>query len=72
MDGLNILKLIMGVCLMAVAGLAFSIWRDRFRAVKDEERAQFLMYNWAGGVWLFAVFALCGGCYFLLEPLLGQ
>jgi small-conductance mechanosensitive channel len=70
MDDMNLLKLAMGLCLLAAAWLAYSIWRDKLNALKDEERAHFLMYNIAGGAWLFAVFALCGGFYFLLEPIL--
>ncbi len=71
MNDLNLLKLAMGVCLLGIAWLAFSIWCDRLRGLKGEDRANFLMYNVAGGAWLFAVFALCGGFYFLLDPILG-
>lgn len=71
MNELSLLKLAMGLCLLCVAWLVFSMWQDRLRTLKDEERLNFLMYNIAGGAWLFAVFALCGGFYFLLDPILG-
>lgn len=61
----------MGICLLLVAWLVFSMWREKLATYKDEEKVNFLMYNLAGGGWLFAVFALCGGFYFLLDPILG-
>lgn len=69
MNEMNLLKLAMGLCLLGVAALVFSLWRDKLRGLKDEERVNFLMYNIVGGAWLVAVFALCGGFYFLLEPI---
>lgn len=68
---LQLLKLTMGVCLLLVAWLVFSLWREKLSGYKEEERVNFLMYNIAGGGWLFAIFALCGGFYFLLDPILG-
>jgi hypothetical protein len=64
------LKLVLGICLIVAGALIFSIWRERLRSLKEEDRAHFLMYNLVGGSWLFAVFSLCGGGYFLLEPIL--
>lgn len=68
---LQLLKLTMGICLLLVAWLVFTMWREKLATYKDEEKVNFLMYNLAGGGWLFAVFALCGGFYFLLDPILG-
>lgn len=68
-DEVELLRLTFGICLVLTAWLVFSIWRDKLTALKDEERLRFLMYNIAGGSWLVAVFALCGGFYFLLEPI---
>jgi hypothetical protein len=63
------LKLILGLCLFLAGVLVFSMWKDRFFALKDEERAKFLMFNIAGGSWLIAVFAVCGGIYFLFDSI---
>lgn len=65
---LELLKLVMGICLMLLSWVVFSIWREKLSTVKEEERMNFLMFNIVGGSWLFAIFALCGGFYFLLEP----
>ena len=66
----NVLKLILGVCLCFGGVLVFSIWKERLFSLKDEERAKFLMFNIIGGSWLVAVFAVCGGIYFLCDSLL--
>jgi hypothetical protein len=71
MNDMKLLSLTMGLSLVAFAWLVFSIWREKLEGLKDEERVNFLMYKAAGGVWLVAVFALCGGFYFLLEPIFG-
>lgn len=63
------LKLILGLCLFLAGTLVFSIWRDRLLSLKDEERAKFLMFNLVGGSWLVAVFAVCGGIYFLFDSI---
>jgi hypothetical protein len=63
------LKLILGLCLFLAGVLVFSIWKDRFFALKDEERTKFLMFNVVGGSWLIAVFAVCGGIYFLFDSI---
>lgn len=60
-------KLILGVCLFLLGVLIFSVWKDRLFALKDEERARFLMFNLVGGSWVIAVFAVCGGIYFLFD-----
>ncbi len=67
---LNLLKLTLGSCLIFAAWLIFSLWREKLSTLRDEERMNFLMYNVVGGSWLFAIFALCGGFYFLLETVL--
>ncbi len=67
---MTVLKLTLGLCLIFAAWLIFSLWREKLAALRDEERMNFLMYNVVGGSWLFAVFALCGGCYFLIESVL--
>lgn len=64
------LKLILGLCLFLAGVLVFSIWKDRLFSLKDEERAKFLMFNIVGGSWLVAVFAVCGGIYFLFDSIL--
>jgi hypothetical protein len=66
----ELLKVIMGTCLMLLSWVVFSIWKERLATVKEEERMNFLMFNVVGGSWLVAVFALCGGFYFLLQPIL--
>ena len=70
MADMNLLKLALGTLLLAAAWLVFSIWREKLGSLKEEDRVDFLMYRLAGGSWLVAVFALCGGFYFLLEPML--
>ena len=66
---LQSLEVVMGISLLILAWLVFSIWKDRLHGVKEEERAHFLMYDIRGGAWIVSVFALCGGFYFLLQPL---
>jgi len=67
MNDLPTLKLILGLCLFLAGVLLFSIWKDRLFALKDEERVRFLMFNILGGSWVLAVFAVCGGIYFLFD-----
>lgn len=67
MNDLPTLKLILGLCLFLAGVLLFSIWKDRLFALKDEERVRFLMFNVLGGSWVLAVFAVCGGIYFLFD-----
>jgi hypothetical protein len=64
----ELLKLTLGVCLLLLAWVVFAIWKEKFNAIKEEDRMNFLMFNIVGGSWLFAVFALCGGFYCILEP----
>ena len=64
---LSNLKLALGLCLFAAGLLVFSIWKERLFALKEEERAKFLMFNVFGGFWIVAVFAVCGGVYFLFD-----
>ncbi len=59
------LNFLLGLVLVIIAGLVFSIWHDQLKNLKAEERARFLMFNLKGGSWLVAVFALCSGIYFL-------
>ena len=66
----NNLRLLLGLGLFIGGALVFSIWKDRFLALKDDERASFLMFNLVGGSWLIAVFAVCGGIYFLCDSIL--
>lgn len=61
------LKLILGLCLFLAGLLVFSIWKDRLFSLAEEERTKFLMFNIVGGSWLLAVFAVCGGIYFLFD-----
>ena len=70
MEEMALLKLILGICLLIAGGLVFSIWREKLRKLKDDERTRFLMYNIGGGSWLIAVFSFCGGVYLLVSPLL--
>ena len=63
------LKLVLGLGLFLAGVLIFSIWKDRLFALKEEERAKFLMFNFMGGSWIFAVFAACGGVYFLFDSI---
>ena len=63
------LKLILGLALFLAGVIVFSMWKDRFFSLKDEERVKFLMFNVVGGSWLIAVFAVCGGIYFLFDSI---
>jgi hypothetical protein len=63
------LKLILGVGLFLIGVLVFSMWKEKFFALKEDERVKFLMFNIAGGGWLIAVFAVCGGVYFLFDSI---
>ncbi len=67
LSDLATLKLILGLGLFLAGVLVFSLWKDRLFALKEEERAKFLMFNIFGGGWLVAVFAVCGGIYFLFD-----
>lgn len=66
---LDSLKLILGLGLFLAGLLVFSLWRDRFTSLKDEERVRFLFFNVFGGAWLLAIFAICGGIYFLFDSI---
>lgn len=66
-NDLATLKLILGLCLFLAGLLVFSLWKERLMALKEDERAKFLMFNVAGGFWIVAVFAVCGGIYFLFD-----
>lgn len=68
-NNLDSLKLILGLGLFLAGLLVFSIWRERFSALKDEEKTRFLFFNVFGGSWLLAVFAVCGGIYFLFDSI---
>lgn len=63
------LKLVLGVALFLAGVLIFSIWKEKFFATKEEERTKFLMYQFVGGSWVIAVFAVCGGMYFLFDSI---
>ncbi len=63
------LKLILGLALFLVGAIVFSLWKERFYSLKEDERVKFLMFNIAGGGWLVAVFAVCGGMYFLFDSI---
>lgn len=63
------LKLILGLCLFLAGTLVFSIWKEHLFSLKEEERSKFLMFNLVGGSWLLAVFAVCGGIYFLFDSI---
>lgn len=67
LNDLSSLKLILGLGLFLAGLILFSIWKERLLALKEEERAKFLMFNFVGGSWLLAVFAVCGGIYFLFD-----
>lgn len=64
------LKLVLGLGLFLAGALIFSIWKERLFSLKEEERAKFLMFNFVGGAWIFAVFAACGGVYFVFDSIL--
>ncbi|MES2964526.1 MAG: hypothetical protein V4760_11590 [Bdellovibrionota bacterium] len=63
------LKLVLGLALFLVGVLVFSMWKEKFFALKEDERVKFLMFNVAGGGWILAVFAVCGGMYFLFDSI---
>lgn len=63
------LKLVLGVLLFLAGVLIFSIWKERLFSLKEEERSKFLMYHFVGGSWVLAVFACCGGVYFLFDSI---
>lgn len=66
---LSSLKLILGLLLFLAGVLLFSIWRDRLAQLKDHEKARFLVFNIHGGSWILAVFAVCGGIFFLFDSI---
>ena len=70
MGNMEVLQIALGILLMIAGALSFSIWSERYKGLKEEERSHFLMYNFVGGAWLFAVFFVCGGIYAFIEPLL--
>ena len=65
---MNLLKLSLGVCLLFVAWILYSIWYERLSASQDEERVRFLFFSFVGGYWFLAILAFCSGCYFLVDP----
>jgi hypothetical protein len=67
LNDLGNLKLILGLALILVGALVFSMWKEKFYSLKEEERMKFLMFNVKGGGWLLAVFATCGGLYFMFD-----
>jgi hypothetical protein len=64
------LKLVLGLALFLAGVLVFSMWKERLFSLKEEDRAKFLMFNLVGGSWLIAVFAVCGGIYFLFDSII--
>lgn len=67
LNDVTTLKLILGLALFLAGVLIFTIWKERLFALKEDERTKFLMFNLVGGSWLVAVFAVCGGIYFLFD-----
>jgi hypothetical protein len=65
----QMLNVIMGLSLLLLSWIVFSIWKERYFNTKEEERMNFMMFNLVGGSWLVAIFALCGAFYFLLHPI---
>lgn len=63
------LKLVLGLALFLAGVLIFSIWKEKLFALKEDERTKFLMYHFVGGSWVIAVFAVCGGVYFLFDSI---
>lgn len=63
------LKLVLGLGLFLAGVLIFSMWKERLFALKDDERTKFLMFNFMGGSWIIAIFAVCGGVYFLFDSI---
>lgn len=63
------LKLVLGLALFLAGVLIFSIWKEKFFATKEEDRTKFLMYQFVGGSWIIAIFAVCGGMYFLFDSI---
>lgn len=68
-NDLGTLKLILGLALVLIGGIVFSLWKEKFYSLKEDDRMKFLMFNVAGGGWLLAVFAACGGMYFLFDSI---
>lgn len=64
------LKLVLGLGLFLAGVLIFSMWKERLFALKEDERTKFLMFNFMGGAWIIAIFAACGGVYFLFDSIL--
>ncbi len=50
MGNTEVLQITLGILLMIAGALSFSIWRDRYKTLKEEERSHFLMYNFSGTV----------------------
>lgn len=69
LNDLGTLKLILGLALFLVGALIFSMWKEKFFSLKEDDRMKFLMFNVAGGGWLLAIFAACGGMYFLFDSI---
>jgi hypothetical protein len=67
----EMLKLVLGLCLIVAGALTFSLWHEHLKTLKDEEKTKYLMYNLKGGSWIFSVFFVCSGAYCLLEPFFG-
>ena len=70
MEEMALLKLVLGLCLMTAGWLLFSIWQERLAITPPHERTHFLMYQWVGGAWIFALFSACGGAYFVAESIM--
>lgn len=69
LNDVSTLKLFLGLCLFLAGALVFSMWKDRLFSLKEEERSKFLMFNVFGGSWILAIFAVCGGIYFLFDSI---
>ncbi len=61
------LKLVLGLGLFLAGVIIFSMWKERLFALNEDERTKFLMFNIVGGSWIIAIFAVCGGVYFLFD-----
>ncbi len=69
MNDVSNLKLVLGIGLFLAGVIIFSMWKERLFALKEDERTKFLMFNVMGGSWVIAIFAVCGGVYFLFDSI---
>ena len=69
MSDVSNLKLVLGLMLFMAGLIIFSLWKERLFSLKEDERTKFLMFNFVGGSWIIAIFAVCSGVYFLFDSI---